>query len=168
MAHPYDELVDHLIKAVAALKAQGLGESLAKGRVGEILLAHHLGHLLKPGDKGADGLALDGKKYEYKVSTLGSDQYNFNFGHADRDGDRGKLVDEHFEGYEGAFCALASEGRLVKVVYCPARSLMKHLKDHLEGVVGKTFQKNFSPIEKFAEVPEAQWVVGSAKRESQG
>lgn len=163
MAHSYDELVAHLLGAIEKLKALGLGESLSKGRVGEILLAHHLGHTLKPGDKGADGLGTDGKKYEYKVSTTDSNQYNFNFGHADRDGDRGRLVEEHFAGYEGAFCALASTGRLVKVVYCPASSLVPHLKNHLDGIKGKTFQKNFSPIERFAEVPGASWILKPAE-----
>lgn len=158
MAHPYDDLVSHLVNAIEALKKQGLGESLAKGRVGEILLAHFLGHLLKPGDKGADGVAPDGKKYEYKVSTADSDQFNFNFGHADRDGDRTVLVEDHFAGYEGAFCALASGGQLVKVVYCPASVLVPYLKTHLENVKGKTFQKNFSPIERFAEIEGASWI----------
>ncbi|MCC7070540.1 MAG: hypothetical protein IT383_04410 [Deltaproteobacteria bacterium] len=122
-------------------------------------MAHHLGHTLVPGDKGADGVSTDGKRYEYKVSV--DDQYNFNFGHAGAD-DRGARVDTHFAGYTGAYCGLVRDGRLVKVVYCPVENLVPHLQSHLGTVTGNTWQKNFAPIAKFAAVPGATWVLGQA------
>ena len=79
--HQYDTLVEHLRSAISELARLGLGENLAKGRVGEILFAHHLGHTLVPGDKGADGVSTDGKRYEYQVSR--STMYGLNASSAD-------------------------------------------------------------------------------------
>lgn len=157
MPHAYDALVQHLVSAISELSRLGLGESLAKGRVGEILLAHHLGHTLVPGDKGADGVAINGKRYEYKVSV--DDQYNFNFGHAGDD-DRGVRVDTHFAGYDGAYCGLVSAGALVQVVYCPVQTLVPYLKNHLQTVKGNTWQKNFQGIGNFANLEQAEWILG--------
>ena len=157
--HQYDTLVQHLRSAISELASLGLGENLAKGRVGEIFLAHHLGHTLVPGDKGADGVCTDGKRFEYKVSV--DDQYNFNFGSAATDA-REARVDTHFAHYTGAYCGLLRDGKLVKVVYCPVNSLVPHLKSHLETVTGNTWQKNFTPIAKFAAVPGATWMLWQA------
>ena len=48
----YKTIVDLLEKVFDELPE---GVDLAKGGVGEIALAHHLGHELIAGDKGADG-----------------------------------------------------------------------------------------------------------------
>ncbi len=153
--HPYDSLVTHLKAALTGLRHLGLGESLAKGRVGEVVLAHHLGHTLKVRDKGADGIDSDGRKYEYKVSH--DDQFNFNFGHARGVESVESLAKRHFDGFTGAYCALMSGPDIVKVVYCPADTLIPYLCDHLRTVTGSTFQKVFSPIERFAELSGARW-----------
>jgi len=159
MPHKYDALAEYLKKALAELDQLGLGPSLAKGRVGEILLAHHLGHTLQVTQQGADGIGPDGKKYEYKVSH--DDQFNFNFGHARGTGEVEDLVDKHLSGFEGAYCALMKGPDFLKIVYCPCSTLVPALKSHLKTVTGNTFQKVFSPIEKFAEVQGAEWKLNT-------
>lgn len=140
------------------LDTLGLGGSLAKGRIGEILLAHHLGHEIQLNGAGADGIGPDGKKYEYKASA--DDQFNFNFGHAGTDAaDAARRAQKHFEGYEGSYCALTKVDQIVAVAYCPASVLVPLLTKHMESVTGKTWQKVYSPIEKFAEISGASWIV---------
>jgi hypothetical protein len=130
-----------------------MGPSLSKGRVGEVLLAHLLGHTLHINQRGADGIGLDGSKYEYKVSH--DNQFNFNFGHARGNASIQALVSNHFQGIEGAYCALMEGPNFIKVVYCPSIALVPHLQNHLSRVTGSTFQKVFSPIERFAQLPSA-------------
>lgn len=62
----YNKLVQ-LLDAVFEELPEGI--DLSKGGVGEIALAHHLGHEIIKGDKGADAMDEDGNKYEYKIST---------------------------------------------------------------------------------------------------
>ncbi|GAB3409602.1 hypothetical protein NX774_11225 [Massilia agilis] len=157
MPHPYDSLAEHLRNALDELQRLQLGASLSKGRVGEILLAHFLGHRLHVSNRGADGIGPDGRKYEYKVSH--DDQFNFNFGHARGAGSIPDLVNTHFDGFEGAFCALMNGSRLTKVVYCPCTTLVPYLRAHLATVTGSTFQKVFSPIESFSKLQGAQWLL---------
>ncbi|MCA3034561.1 MAG: hypothetical protein ING33_05015 [Rhodocyclaceae bacterium] len=153
MAHIYDDLSSHLKSALQELQRLGMGPSLSKGRVGEILLAHLLGHTLHINQRGADGIDPNGRKYEYKVSH--DNQFNFNFGHARGSSSIQDLVTGHFEGIEGAYCALMDGPDFIRVVYCPSVTLVPHLKNHLLKVKGSTFQKVFSPIERFAQLPSA-------------
>lgn len=155
--HKYDDIVKHLHAALRELDRLGLGGSLAKGRIGEILLAHRLGHEIQLSGAGADGIGADGKKYEYKVSA--DNQFNFNFGHAGKDAnDAEKMVRKHFEGYEGAYCALTRVDEIVSVAYCPVSVLVPLLAAHMSSVSGSTWQKVFSPIGKFAEISGASWI----------
>ena len=153
MSHTYDDLADHLSAALAEMIRLELGPSLAKGRVGEILLARHLGQRLSVGGGGADGVGDDGKLFEYKVSH--DNQFNFNFGHARPEGGTDELVNKHFAGFTGAYCALMVGPEITQIWYCSSETLVPYLKNHLSSVTGKTFQKVFSPIEKFGQVPGA-------------
>jgi hypothetical protein len=118
------------------------------------LLARLLGHDLHLNDKGADGIdPVSELRYEYKVSQ--DDQFNFNFGHAGERGDAAAdLVDRHFGGLAGAYCALMDGITFVRVVYCPATTLVPHLRAHLATVKGMTYQKNFGAIANFAKLDQ--------------
>ena len=70
----YTDVVIALQKAFEILPK---GVDLSKGGLGELALAHELGHTLVAGDKGADASDDEGNLYEYKVST--TNQFNFNF-----------------------------------------------------------------------------------------
>ena len=70
----YSEVVEALEKAFDVMPE---GVDLSKGGLGELALAHELGHTLVAGDKGADAQDEEGNLYEYKVST--TNQFNFNF-----------------------------------------------------------------------------------------
>ncbi|MGR5382208.1 hypothetical protein [Vibrio harveyi] len=158
MSKEYEELVNHLSNALKCAKELGLGNGLAKGKIGEIMLANYLGHKLELGDKGADGVDNNGFRFEYKVSH--DNQFNFNFGHARPEGEIEQLVDKHFEGLSGAYCGLMHEGKLMKIVFCPIEGITSFLKDHLRKVKGKTFQKRFDPIEEFMnKVDGAEWIL---------
>lgn len=156
MAHDYDTIVHHLKEALAELQRLKLGPSLAKGRVGEILLAHHLGHRVEVKQSGADGLDSFGNRFEYKISH--DNQFNFNFGHA-RGTDAASLVDRHFSGIEGAYCALMAGRDFLAIAYCPSVVLVPLLRAHLRLVTGKTFQRVFSPIQRFAALEGASWIL---------
>ena len=62
----YKKIVE-LLEEVIKLLPEGV--SLAKGGVGELALAHHLGHTVVKGDKGADAMDEKGNLYEYKITT---------------------------------------------------------------------------------------------------
>ena len=70
----YKKAIEYLDKAFSELPE---GVELTKGGIGELALAHHLGHTLVDGDKNADAY-LGELEYEYKISH--TDQFNFNFG----------------------------------------------------------------------------------------
>lgn len=159
MSDKFDELVESLKKSLRLASELGVARGLSKGKIGEILLAHHLGHTITDGDKGADAEDNDGNKYEYKVSH--DNQFNFNFGHARPKGEISELVDKHFADIKGAYCALMHQGELKKIVYCPLETLGPFLKDHLNTVKGKTFSKRFDPIEEFAKLNKSEWVLKS-------
>ncbi len=132
----YKKIVE-LLDGVIELLPEGV--SLAKGGVGEIALAHHLGHELVEGDKGADGVAPDGKLYEYKITT--QDKFNFHFGA--RKGGYEEVIFDHFENIEGAYCAKRVGMKITDVVYVPSYLLVPALILHFKGTVGGQLNKNF-------------------------
>jgi hypothetical protein len=158
MAHKYDTLVDLLRQAITELRHLGLGDSLAKGRVGEILLAHELGHTLVPGDKGPDGSDDAGKRYEYKVSD--DDQYNFNFGQCRAPEAIDAYLAPKLGVYEGSYCALLKNGVPIKIVYVPMTTFAPVLIAHIKEVAAKDslLQKNFGSIDAVARVNGAVWI----------
>ncbi len=158
MPHEYDELVSHLKASLELVSALGLGEGLSKGRIGEVILANHLGHHLVSGDKGLDGEDSEGNKYEYKISH--DNQFNFNFGHARKRKETiDELVKRHFTGLKGAYCALMDKGELKKIAYCPIETLEPFLISHISSSKGKTYIKRFDPIEEFAKLERAKWIL---------
>jgi len=118
--------------------------------------------------QGADGLDHEGKKYEYKVSGPSSNQYNVNFGHACDGEDGVALVKKHFQGYEGAVCGHAVGGKVVAAVYCPCKTLVPVLAEHIASVKGKTWQRAFAPIDKFADVEGAVWLFDECETDEAG
>ena len=133
----YKTIVDLLEKVFNELPE---GVDLSKGGVGEIALAHHLGHELIAGDKGADGRDADGNLYEYKV-TVG-DTYNFHFGA--RNDNPGEKVTKHFNNIAGAYCAKRVGMKIVDVMYVPSELLVPALILHFKGTVGGQLNKNYS------------------------
>ncbi|WP_045493048.1 hypothetical protein [Vibrio hyugaensis] len=158
MEHKYDELVGHLKKALELVSSLKLGEGLSKGKIGEVILANYLNHELIKGDKGGDGVDSEGFRYEYKISH--DNQFNFNFGHSTKRKETiEELVNRHFEGVEGAFCALMDKGEPKKIVYCPISTLTPYLISHISKSTGKTYIKRFDPIEEFSELDQAKWIL---------
>ena len=127
------ELLDEVFKLLPK------GVDLAKGGVGEIALAHHLGHEIVKGDKGADGMDKEGNLYEYKVST--TDQFNFHFGA--RNDNPGAVVTKHFNGIAGAYCAHRVGMEITEVEFVPTELLVPALVLHVNGTVGGQLNKNF-------------------------
>jgi hypothetical protein len=112
---------------------------LSKGGVGEIALAHHLGHEIIKGDKGADAMDENGDKFEYKIST--TDQFNFHFGA--RNGNPGAVVTKHFNGISGAYCAKRVGMEITEVEFVPAHLLVPALITHFNGTIGGQLNKNY-------------------------
>lgn len=113
---------------------------LSKGGVGELALAHHLGHTLVSGDKGADAIDSTGKLYEYKVSI--ADRYNFHFGA--RKTNVEDIVFKHFDSIEGAYCAKRMGMQIVDIVYIPSEILVPDLIDHFNNTTGGQMVKCYS------------------------
>jgi len=132
----YDKLVE-LLDAVFEELPEGI--DLSKGGVGEIALAHHLGHEIIKGDKGADAMDEDGNKYEYKIST--TDQFNFHFGA--RNDNPGAVVTKHFDGLAGAYCAKRVGMNITDVVFVPSSVLVPALIKHFNGTIGGQLNKNY-------------------------
>ncbi len=132
----YNKLVQ-LLDAVFEELPEGI--DLSKGGVGEIALAHHLGHEIIKGDKGADAMDEDGNKYEYKIST--TDQFNFHFGA--RNDNPGAVVTKHFDGIAGAFCAKRVGMKITDVVFVPSSVLVPALIKHFNGTIGGQLNKNY-------------------------
>ena len=132
----YNKLVQ-LLDAVFEELPEGI--DLSKGGVGEIALAHHLGHEIIKGDKGADAMDEDGNKYEYKIST--TDQFNFHFGA--RNDNPGAVVTKHFDGIAGAFCAKRVGMKITDVVFVPSNVLVPALIKHFNGTIGGQLNKNY-------------------------
>ena len=115
------------------------GVDVGKGGIGEILLAHHLGHDVLDSDKGADGIDSEGNLYEYKVSY--TDQYIFGFG--SRKDDSEEVIKRHFENIKGSYCAKREGATLLEVVYIPTEIMLPYLLEHCRNTTGKTVNKNF-------------------------
>ena len=133
----YKRIVE-LLEEVISLLPEGV--SLAKGGVGEIALAHHLGHEVVKGDKGADGVDKEGNLYEYKVTT--GDTFNFHFGA--RSDSFGATVTKHFDGIAGAYCAKRVGMKIVDIAYIPSETLVPELIKHFGSVKGMQLNKNYS------------------------
>ncbi|WP_437954414.1 hypothetical protein WME76_22735 [Sorangium sp. So ce119] len=152
MPHKYDNIVQLLAAAFTAIREIGLREVLAKGGVGEILLAHKLGHEIIPTDKGADGIDASGVRYEYKVSA--TNQLNFHFGTRETRDPPAQKVRRHFAALAGAYCAVREGERFTRIVYCPSAPLVTYLVAHFASTTGTQLNKNFS-IQRFAELTGA-------------
>jgi hypothetical protein len=133
----YRKIVELLEEVIEILPE---GVSLAKGGVGEIALAHHLGHEVVKGDKGADGVDKEGNLYEYKVTT--GDTFNFHFGA--RSDSFGATVTKHFDGIAGAYCAKRVGMKIVDIAYIPSETLVPELIKHFGSVKGMQLNKNYS------------------------
>ncbi len=112
---------------------------LSKGGVGELPLAAYLDHSLVSGDKGADAEDSSGLRYEYKVSI--TNQFNFNFG-ARKEGFE-KVIEKHFNGIAGAYCANRKGMIVTEVAYVPSDILVPALIKHFNKVTGKLLVKNY-------------------------
>jgi hypothetical protein len=116
-----------------------VGVDLSKGGVGELALAHHLGHEIIKGDKGPDARGKNGDKFEYKIST--TDQFNFHFG--PRKGDPSGVVTKHFDGIAGAYCAKRDGMIITEVEFVPSHLLVPVLILHFKGTIGSQLNKNY-------------------------
>ena len=141
MPHPYQQIVDHFRAAFDAMSAAGLRDAVAKGGVGEILLAHHLGHTLATSDKGVDGVASNGQKYEYKVSI--TNQFNFHFGTREPDDPPAEKVHRHFDDVAGAVCAKRQGAVIVRAIFIPTDTLVTDLVSHFATTTGLQLNKNY-------------------------
>ena len=112
---------------------------LSKGGVGELALAAHLDHSLVSGDKGADAEDSKGFLYEYKVSI--TNQFNFNFGPRKKGFE--KVIEQHFDGIAGAYCANRKGMLITEVFYVPSEVLVPALVIHFNKVSGKQLTKNY-------------------------
>jgi hypothetical protein len=133
----YKRIVE-LLEEVISLLPEGV--SLAKGGVGEIALAHHLGHEVVKGDKGADGVDKEGNLYEYKVTT--GDTFNFHFGA--RSDSYGATITKHFDGIAGAYCAKRVGMKIVSVEFVSSATLVPALIEHFGTVKGGQLNKNYN------------------------
>lgn len=154
--HPYDQVVSHLQAALAELDRIGVGDVLAKGGVGSVLLAHHLGHSLVPGDKGADAQDAAGCMFEYKVSI--TNQFNFNFGGVTNCNMASNLVQKHFAGLTGAYCGLRKGGLFVAIAYCPSAPLVADICSYLSVSRARSLVKNYS-LDSFLALPGASRIL---------
>lgn len=144
MTHKYDNIVENFRNIFDEMSNLKLLDVLAKGGVGEILLAHHLKHELVVNDKGADGVDIDGNKYEYKVSI--TDQFNFHFGtRISKSGETPcDKVKKHFAELEGTYCALRSGTIIKKLIFIPVADIVIDLCDHFSKTHGQQLNKNFN------------------------
>ena len=140
--HPYDRVVVALRAAFEESQKCGLEDAKLSKGVGEILLAHDLGHELVRGDKGADAFdPKTGERFEYKVSC--TNQFNFNVGPRGS-GPVALKIRRAFDGISGAYCARRRGSAIVRVEYCPAESLIDDLVRHVGGRQSKQLQKVYS------------------------
>jgi len=135
----YKETIELLRKVYETLPE---GVNLTKGGIGELALAHHLGHTLVDGDKGADAEDDDGKLYEYKVSA--TNQFNFNFQNRYTNSSKWEdRIENYMNKLEGAYVALHEGIDIVEVAYCDAQVLKKYLLNHFANTTGAQLNKNF-------------------------
>ena len=143
----YSEVVEALEKAFEVMPE---GVDLSKGGLGEIALAHELGHTLVAGDKGADAQDEHGNLYEYKIST--TDQFNFNHGARRPDwSDNKATIERHFQNIKGAWIGQRKGMRITAKAYVPTEILLPNLLDHFENTKGGQLTKNFR-MTKFKEL----------------
>jgi len=115
---------------------------LTKGGLGELALAHHLGHELVDGDKGADA-SFEDKLFEYKVSTTNT--FNFHFGTREKMEVYWKdTILNKFSNVAGAYCANRVGMKITEVAYCPSDILVPVLIQHFERTIGQQLNKSFS------------------------
>jgi hypothetical protein len=137
----YKKAIEYLDKAFSELPE---GVELTKGGIGELALAHHLGHTLVDGDKNADAFDYDGLEYEYKISH--TDQFNFNFG--TRQMQNGmewqEKITTKVSKWQGAYCARVIGVTVEEVAYIDSKTLLDYLLDHFENTKGQLLVKNFS------------------------
>lgn len=139
MTNLYDEVVEALQKACEVLPP---GVDLSKGGLGELALAHDLGHTLVAGDKGADAEDADGLLYEYKVST--TNQFNFNYNaRADTWEETKDIIERHWHNIAGAWVAHREGMTITEKAYVPTELLLPHLLKHFSNTKGKMLNKNF-------------------------
>ena len=118
------------------------GIELTKGGLGELALAHHLGHELVDGDKGADA-SFEDKLFEYKVSTTNT--FNFHFGTRKKvEGTWQQTILNKFSNVAGAYCANRVGMKITEVAYCPCDILVPVLIQHFERTTGQQLNKSFS------------------------
>ena len=136
----YKKAIEYLDKAFAELPE---GVELTKGGIGELALAHHLGHELVDGDKNADAFDDEGQEYEYKISH--TDQFNFNFG--TRAMQNGMTWEEKIttkvSKWKGAYCARVVGVNVEEVAYCDSETLLKYFLQHFANTKGQLLNKNF-------------------------
>ena len=143
----YTDVVIALQKAFEILPK---GVDLSKGGLGELALAHELGHTLVAGDKGADASDDEGNLYEYKVST--TNQFNFNFMARRPDwADNKATVESHFRTIKGAWVGQREGMNIVDKAYVPTEILLPYLLQHFENTKGSQLNKNFR-MQKFKEL----------------
>ena len=136
----YSEVVEALDKVFKVLPE---GLSLAKGGVGEIAIAHHLGHTLVDGDKGADGYDSEGLLYEYKVSETNC----FNFHHGTRQPTweaTQARIEKHWVDIEGAWVANRKGMEIVEIAYVPTSILLPYLLAYFKRTKGSQLNKSFN------------------------
>lgn len=136
----YKKAIEYLDKAFSELPE---GVELTKGGIGELALAHHLGHTLVDGDKNADAY-LGELEYEYKISH--TDQFNFNFG--TRQMQNGMewqdKIRTKVSKWEGAYCARVIGVTVEEVAYIDSTTLLDYLLEHFSKTKGQLLVKNFS------------------------
>ena len=152
MPHKYDKIIEHFSEAFSEMRRIGLADAVAKGGVGEILLAGCLNHELRASDKGADGVSPEGKRYEYKVSI--TNQFNFHFGTREENDPPKQKVERHFKDIDGAYCAFRNGTKFKTIAYCPTETLRPVLIAHFEKESGNQLNKVFS-FEAFLKLPGA-------------
>lgn len=162
--HKYEEIVHRIHDLFDAIDAAKLRDAVAKGGIGEILLAYRLRHQLAPSDKGCDGIApYSGKRYEYKVSI--TDQFNFHFGAR-----RGYVtnlakVGKHFSGIDGVFIAQREGARITKVAFVRTVDLVPMLNAYFKTHKGTQLNMKLD-FAGFKNIPGAQELPRRAPRRS--
>ena len=153
-SHPYDDAVQAIQNAYDnQLRPIGFDDWItAKGGIRALILAHHLGQIIVPGDKGADGLDSQNRTYEYKVSS--TDQYAFHFGARRRTADNDATIDRHFDGHYGAICAELKDSRVTRYVFIPSSSITADLKAHFRTCKGGQLN-NVHSFDRLAALPGA-------------
>jgi|SaaInl6LU_22_DNA_1037377.scaffolds.fasta_scaffold19741_3 hypothetical protein len=147
LTNSYAEAVDALAEVFRVLPK---GVSLAKGGVGELAMAHHLGHTLVDGDKGADGFDEDGLLYEYKASETNC--FNFHHGTRQPTWEATKArIEKHWENIEGAWVGNRKGMRVVEDAYVPTSILLPYLLEYFKRTKGSQLNKTFT-LNKFKEL----------------